>query len=65
MNFTNSPYEKMMKEIPRPGRGGAAPCAGCKERRTCDGQTGRCKKKYRSLLAVPFSPSGQHGPKSK
>ena len=24
MNFTNSPYEKMMKEIPRPGRGGAA-----------------------------------------
>ncbi len=23
MNFTNSPYEKMMKEIPRPGRGGA------------------------------------------
>lgn len=22
MNFTNSPYEKMMKEIPRPGRGG-------------------------------------------
>ena len=26
MNFTNSPYEKMMKEIPRPGRGGAARC---------------------------------------
>ena len=23
MNFTNSPYEKMMKEIPHPGRGGA------------------------------------------
>ena len=23
MNFTSSPYEKMMKEVPRPGRGGA------------------------------------------
>ena len=30
MNFTNSPYEKMMKEIPRPGRGGADRCAGCR-----------------------------------
>ena len=30
MNFTNSPYEKMMKEIPRPGRGGAERCAGCR-----------------------------------
>lgn len=28
MNFTNSPYEKMMKEIPRPGRSGADRCAG-------------------------------------
>ena len=27
MNFTNSPYEKMMKEIPRSGRGGADRCA--------------------------------------
>ena len=27
MNFTNSPYEKMMKEIPRPGRGGNDCCA--------------------------------------
>lgn len=30
MNFTNSPYEKMMKEIPCPGRGGADRCAGCR-----------------------------------
>ena len=36
MNFTNSPYEKMMKEKPRPPRRGAvskppkgSPCQGC------------------------------------
>ena len=49
MNFTNSPYEKMMKEIPRPGRGGADRCAGCNRK-------DRCRKKFR--------PSGQVGPKS-
>ena len=35
MNFTNSPYEKMMKEIPRPGRGGADRCAGCRYLKEC------------------------------
>lgn len=28
MNFTDSPFERMMKQIPRQGRGGAAPCWG-------------------------------------
>lgn len=28
MNFTDSEFERMMKEVPRPGRGGADPCAG-------------------------------------
>jgi len=34
MNFTDSPYEKMMKQVPRPTRGGVAQklprrCRGC------------------------------------
>ena len=40
MNFTNSPYEKMMKEIPRPGRGGADRCAGCRHLKECGKQEG-------------------------
>ena len=53
MNFTNSPYEKMMKEIPRPGRGGADRCAGCRHLKECDNRKDRCRKKFR--------PSGQVG----
>ena len=56
MNFTNSPYEKMMKEIPRPGRGGADRCAGCRHLKECGNRKDRCRKKCR--------PSGQVGPKS-
>lgn len=56
MNFTNSPYEKMMKEIPRPGRGGADCCAGCRHLKECGNRKGHCRKKFR--------PSGQVGPKS-
>lgn len=65
MNFTNSPYEKMMKEIPRPGRGGADPCAVCRYLKECKGQRGRCRKKFRTLLVEPrMGTSGQAGPKS-
>ena len=48
MNFTNSPYEKMMKEIPRPGRGGADRCAGCRYLKECRSQKGRCRKQFRT-----------------
>ena len=30
MNFTDSPFEQMMKEAPRQGRGSSGPCAGCR-----------------------------------
>ena len=56
MNFTNSPYEKMMKETPRPGRGGADRCAGYRYLKDCGNRKSRCRKKFR--------PSGQVGPKS-
>ncbi len=32
MNFTDSPYERMMKQIPRPSRHDPEPCPDCRER---------------------------------
>lgn len=63
MNFTNSPYEKMMKELPRPGHSGCDPCSGCRYLRECKAQKGRCRKKFRTLM-VEHRTSGQVGPKS-
>ena len=34
MNFTSSPYERMMKEVPRPG-GSPDRCAGCRYFKEC------------------------------
>lgn len=61
MNFTNSPYEKMMKEIPRPG--GFDRCAGCRYIRECRGKKGRCLKRLRPLIGEPRT-SGRQGPNS-
>ena len=47
MNFTSSPYERMMKEVPRPG-GGADRCAGCRYLKECRSQKGRCRKQFRT-----------------
>ena len=62
MNFTNSPFERMMKEVPRPGHGGSDPCAGCRYANECKNKS-RCRKKFRTLLVEPRT-SGQRGPKS-
>lgn len=59
MNFTDSPFERMMKERPRPGRGEAEPCQGCR-RPVCKGRR-ECVKKYRPLR--PCLASGHCGPK--
>jgi hypothetical protein len=65
MNFTNSPFERIMKEVPRPCRGAVRkPPAGC---RNCDywngvACLGVC---YRDLLVSRRDErdmSGQHGP---
>ncbi len=58
MNFTDSPYERMMKQVPRPGRGG---CEDCKRTRK------RCNRKCRALLVGPpirKTTLGQNVPKS-
>ena len=57
MNFTDSPFERMMKQIPR--QGGAKPCRG-------PAAPPRPKPKkeseaYRDIVIT----SGQFGPKSK
>ena len=50
MNFTDSPFEQMMKEAPRPGRDSSGPCAGCRYAKECKNQKGRCRKKLRALI---------------
>ena len=62
MNFTNSPFERMMKETPRPGHGGSDLCAGCRHLKECRGRKGRCRKKFRTLIVEPRT-SGQVGPR--
>ena len=66
MNFTDSPYERMMKQVPRTPRPGpvrkppcGSPCRGC---RLWDGSAcvGIC---YRELIVErKKGASGQHGP---
>ena len=57
MNFTNSPYEKMMKEIPRPGGHSDKPCGGCRHLKECGARRGRCRKKFRTLMVEAGLPS--------
>ena len=42
MNFTSSPFERMMKEVPWPGRGSDDPCAGCRYHKECRGKKNQC-----------------------
>ena len=62
MNFTNSPYEKMMKEIPRPGRGGADRCAGCRpaQGRECgSGISGKADGRVKNMPErLPYNKEG-------
>ena len=63
VNFTNSPFERMMKEVPWPGRGSDDPCTGCRYYKECKGRKRQCRKKFRALIVEP-RPSGHRGPKS-
>ena len=64
MNFTSSPFERMMKEVPHPGWDNDDPCKGCRYYKECKGKKKQCRKKFRALIVEP-RPSGQRGPKSK
>ena len=60
---TQRPFERMMKEVPWPGRGSDDPCAGCRYHKECRGKKNQCRKKFRALVVKPRT-SGQRGPKS-
>lgn len=38
MNFTTSPFERMMKETPHPGWDNDDPCRGCRYYKECKGK---------------------------
>ena len=63
MNFTSSPFERMMKEVPHPGWDNDDPCKGCRYYKECKGKKKQCRKKFRALI-VESRPSGHRGPKS-
>ena len=63
MNFTSSPFERMMKEVPHPGWDNDDPCKGCRYYKECIGKKKQCRKKFRALIVEP-RPSGHRGPKS-
>ncbi|AYF41831.1 hypothetical protein CN246_09450 [Ethanoligenens harbinense] len=66
MNFTDSPFERMMKQVPRPCRGTVrkpppgSPCRKCEYWRGAP-CVGICYRKL--LLARREATSGQLGPK--
>lgn len=64
MNFTDSPFEKMMKGVPRIGNDGGHPCDGCHFRNDCSRKPSQCKKRFRALIVKPSTSSGQLGPKA-
>ena len=49
MNFTSSPFERMMKEVPHPGWDNDNPCKGCRYYKECKGKKKQCRKKFREL----------------
>ena len=63
MNFTSSPFERMMKEVPHPGWDNDDPCKGCRYYKECKGKKKQCRKKFRALIVEP-RPAGHRGPKS-
>ena len=43
MNFTTSPFERMMKETPHPGWDNDDPCRGCRYYKECKGKKRQCR----------------------
>lgn len=58
MNFTDSPYERMMKQVPRQGGGRAKPC---REPNPPQPKKKGKEETYRDIIIT----SGQFGPKPK
>lgn len=61
MNFTDSPFEKMM-QTPRVGNDGGNPCDGCHISNYCKGKPSQCKKRFRALIVKPSRASEKGNP---
>ena len=59
MNFTNSPYERMMKQVPRPGRNYVQPSRGPVAPMQPKKQGNNSHRIHRDIIIT----SGQIGPK--
>lgn len=54
MNFTNSPFERMMRQ--RPGTDSDHPCISCRHRRECGYMMHQCRKKFRLVFGDTAPP---------
>ena len=48
MNFTDNPFERMMRQ--RPGTDSGHPCKHCRHKWECGYLLHQCRKKFRSVL---------------
>ena len=54
MNFTDSSFERMMRQ--RPGTDSGHPCKRCRHKWECGYLLDQCRKKFRSMLRNTVSP---------
>ena len=50
MNFTDNPFERMMRQ--RPGTDSGHPCKHCRHKWECGYLLHQCRKKFRSVLGL-------------
>lgn len=55
MNFTDNPFERMMRQ--RPGTDSGHPCKHCRHKWECGYLLHQCRKKFRSVLGGTAPPA--------
>ena len=55
MNFTDNPFERMMRQ--RPGMDNGHPCKQCRHKWECGYLLHQCRKKFRSVLGDTAPPA--------
>lgn len=63
MNFTDNPFERMMKQIPRQGRANGKPCGGAVP--SPQPKPKKEQETYRDIVITDSATSGQFVPKSE
>lgn len=57
MNFTDNPFERMMRQ--RPGTDSGHPCKHCRHKWECGYLLHQCRKKFRSVLGDTAPPAAR------